>query len=194
VRDVELPARGSATGYLTNLPAWGLQEWSSAFGVWRVSFFSAHWSLQLLWPLRSSWLALRSGSPFLLGSSPTSSAGASCSEQFVGAGKQTPSVMPGRRSISGHRSLFLLIWDAVRMTEDDSEGTGVPKRFQKLKFNPLRDVLPIVAVIVGVFLAVRAVAGLAGGGDPLLIYVGSGLAVLGVAVFFINRWQRKRGL
>ncbi|NII52078.1 hypothetical protein [Frigoribacterium endophyticum] len=80
------------------------------------------------------------------------------------------------------------------MTEDDSEGTGVPKRFQKLKFNPLRDVLPIVAVIVGVFMAVRAVAGLADGRDPLLIYVGSGLAVIGVAVFVINRWQGKRGL
>ena len=80
------------------------------------------------------------------------------------------------------------------MTKDGHEGTRVPKRFQKLNFNPLRDVPPIVAVIVGVFLAVRAVAGLAGGGDPLLIYVGSGLAVLGVAVFFINRWQRKRGL
>ncbi|MBD8661409.1 hypothetical protein IFT72_14570 [Frigoribacterium sp. CFBP 8754] len=80
------------------------------------------------------------------------------------------------------------------MTEDGAGDRRVPKRFQKLKFNPLRDVLPIVAVIVGVFLAVRAVAGLAGGGDPLLIYVGSGLAVLGVAVFFINRWQRRRGL
>jgi hypothetical protein len=90
--------------------------------------------------------------------------------------------------------LFLLIWNAVRMTEDGPEGTGVPKRFQKLKFNPLRDALPIVAVVIGVFMAVRAVAGVAGGGEPLLIYVGSGLAVLGMAVFFINRWQRKRGL
>lgn len=80
------------------------------------------------------------------------------------------------------------------MTEDGHEGTRVPKRFQKLKFNPLRDVLPIVGVIVGVFMAVRAVAGLADGGDPLLIYVGSGLAVIGVAVFVINRWQGKRGL
>jgi L-lactate permease len=80
------------------------------------------------------------------------------------------------------------------MTEDGAGDRRAPKRFQKLKFNPLRDVLPIVAVIVGVFLVVRAVAGLADGGDPLLIYVGSGLAVLGVAVFFINRWQRKRGL
>ena len=101
---------------------------------------------------------------------------------------------PDSRSISGHRSLFLLIWNAVRMTEDGPEGTGVPKRFQKLKFNPLRDALPIVAVVIGVFMAVRAVAGVAGGGEPLLIYVGSGLAVLGMAVFFINRWQRKRGL
>jgi hypothetical protein len=78
---------------------------------------------------------------------------------------------------------------------DHRAGDGeVPKRFKRRTFNLLRDALPIVAVIVGVFLAVRTVAGLTGGGDPLLIYVGSGLAVLGVAVFFINRWQRKRGL
>lgn len=80
------------------------------------------------------------------------------------------------------------------MTEDGAGDTQVPKRFQRLKFNPLRDVLPAVAVIVGVFIAVRAVARLADGGDPLLIYVGSGLAVAGLAVFFINRWQGKRGL
>jgi len=43
-------------------------------------------------------------------------------------------------------------------------------------------------------MAVRAVVGVSNGGEPLLIYVGSGLVVVGVAMFFINRWQAKRGL
>lgn len=65
------------------------------------------------------------------------------------------------------------------MTEDGVGDTQVPKRFQRLKFNPLRDVLPAVAVIVGVFIAVSAVARLADGGDPLLVFVGSGLLLSG---------------
>ena len=80
------------------------------------------------------------------------------------------------------------------MTDDGAESRQMPKRFQRLKFNPLRYVLPIVAVIVGAFMAVRAVVGIHDGGKPLLIYVGSGLVMIGVAMFFINRWQAKRGL
>jgi hypothetical protein len=57
------------------------------------------------------------------------------------------------------------------MTQDGAEGKQVPRRFRRLKFNPLRDVLPIVAVIVG-----------------------ADLVVVAVVVFFINRWQAKRGL
>lgn len=80
------------------------------------------------------------------------------------------------------------------MTEDGAEGRHVPRRFRRLKFNPLRDVLPIVGVIVGAFLAIRAVLGLSNGGDPTLVYVGSGLVVIAIVVFFVNRWQAKRGL
>jgi hypothetical protein len=80
------------------------------------------------------------------------------------------------------------------MTQDGAEGKQVPRRFRRLKFNPLRDVPPIVAVIVGAFMAIRAASGLSNGGDPTLVYVGAGLVVVAVVVFFINRWQAKRGL
>ena len=80
------------------------------------------------------------------------------------------------------------------MTDDGAEGRRVPKRFRRLKFNPLRDVLPLVAVLVGAFMAVQAVVGVNNGGEPLLIYVGCGLVVVGVVMFFVNRWQAKRGL
>jgi len=80
------------------------------------------------------------------------------------------------------------------MTDDGAESRPIPKRFRRLKFNPLRDVLPIVAVLVGAFMAVRAAMWVSNGGEPLMIYVGSGLVIVGVAMFFINRWQAKRGL
>lgn len=69
------------------------------------------------------------------------------------------------------------------MTEEEVGDRQVPKRFQRLKLNPLRDVLPISAVILAVLMAVSALTGLADGGDPLLTFVGSGLAVVGVVVF-----------
>ena len=80
------------------------------------------------------------------------------------------------------------------MTEDGAEGRQVPRRFRRLKINPLRDVLPFVAVVIGAFMAIRAALGLRNGGDPTLIYVGVGLVVVAVLVFFVNRWQAKRGL
>jgi hypothetical protein len=80
------------------------------------------------------------------------------------------------------------------MTEDGAEGRRAPRRFRRLKFNPLRDVLPIVGVMIGAFLAIRAVLELSDGGDPTLVYVGSGLIVVAVSVFFVNRWQAGRGL
>jgi hypothetical protein len=80
------------------------------------------------------------------------------------------------------------------MTEDGAKGRQVPRRFRRLKLNPLRDVLPIVAVILGAFMAIRAAFGLSNGGDPALIYVGAGLVLVAVIVFFVNRWQARRGL
>lgn len=79
------------------------------------------------------------------------------------------------------------------MTDED-ETSGTPRRFRTLRPNPLRDVLPWVGVVVGVVLVVRGVFDLVNrlGSDELL--VGAGLAVIGLVVFFINRWQARRGL
>jgi hypothetical protein len=80
------------------------------------------------------------------------------------------------------------------MTEEGAEGRQVPRRFRRLAFNPLQDVLPVVAVIVGAFMAIRAASGLSNGGDPTLVYIGAGLVVVAVVVFVVNRWQAERGL
>ena len=83
------------------------------------------------------------------------------------------------------------------MTEQpDPERAQTPRRFRTLRFNPLRDVLPWVAVAAGVVLTVRAIAAIAAigsDGDAGFALAGPVLVVLGVAVFFINRWQAKRG-
>jgi hypothetical protein len=68
-----------------------------------------------------------------------------------------------------------------------------PRRFRSLRFNPLRDVLPWVAVAAGLVFTVRGVAAVVETGDATWLIVGPGLAVLGVAAFFINRWQARRG-
>lgn len=79
------------------------------------------------------------------------------------------------------------------MTDED-ETTGTPRRFRTLRPNPLRDVLPWVAVVVGVVLIVRGVVDIFRHNSPAQLLIGACLAVVGLVVFFINRWQAKRGL
>ena len=79
------------------------------------------------------------------------------------------------------------------MTDED-ETTGTPRRFRTLRPNPLRDVLPWVAVVVGVVLIVRGVVDISRHSSPAQLLIGACLAVVGLVVFFINRWQAKRGL
>jgi hypothetical protein len=83
--------------------------------------------------------------------------------------------------------------DAGLMTDED-ETTGTPRRFRTLRPNPLRDVLPWVAVVVGVVLIIRGVFDISRHDDPAQLLIGFGLAALGLVVFFVNRWQSKRGL
>lgn len=79
------------------------------------------------------------------------------------------------------------------MTGED-ETSGLPRRFRRLRLNPLRDVLPWVVVVVGVLVIVRGSFDLAGHHAPGPLFVGVGLVVIGSAVFFVNRWQARRGL
>lgn len=79
------------------------------------------------------------------------------------------------------------------MTDED-ETSETPRRFRTLQPNPLRDVLPWVAVVVGVVLIIRGVFDVSRHDDPARLLIGLGLAALGVVVFFVNRWQSKRGL
>lgn len=79
------------------------------------------------------------------------------------------------------------------MTPDNVDGKHGPKRFQCLRCNRLRDVLPVVLVFVGALVAIRADVGLGGGGDAFFVYAGSGLSCVGVLVFIMNRWQARCG-
>jgi hypothetical protein len=79
------------------------------------------------------------------------------------------------------------------MTDED-ETSGVSRRFRTLRPNPLRDVLPWVGVVVGVVLVVRGVFDLARRHGPEQLLVGAAIAVIGLVVFLINRWQARRGL
>jgi uncharacterized membrane protein len=79
------------------------------------------------------------------------------------------------------------------MSESSDGDESVPRRFRRLRFNPLRDVMPWVAVVVGLFLVVRAMVGRSPGDDPVWLVMGVVLAVIGLVVFFVNRWQARRG-
>lgn len=77
---------------------------------------------------------------------------------------------------------------------DEDEATGTPRRFRTLRPNPLRNVLPWVAVVVGVVLIIRGAVDVSRHDSPAQLLLGAGLAVIGLVVFFVNRWQAKRGL
>jgi hypothetical protein len=79
------------------------------------------------------------------------------------------------------------------MSDGDEEANETPRRFRTLRPNPLRDVLPWVVVAVGVIQSVRGGIDLAHGGGLAQMLIGLGLAVLGIVVFVINRWQARRG-
>ncbi|GAB3607527.1 hypothetical protein GCM10027413_29360 [Conyzicola nivalis] len=80
------------------------------------------------------------------------------------------------------------------MSERNAAGDPVPKRFRRLRFNPMRDVLPWVAAVVGIFMAIRGAFDLSASGDSQGLIVGLSLTAIAIAAFCINRWQSKRGL
>lgn len=74
------------------------------------------------------------------------------------------------------------------MTDED-ETTGTPRRFRTVRRNLLGDVLPWV----GVVLIIRGVVDIPRHHDPAQVLIGAGLALIGLVVSFINRWQARRG-
>jgi spore maturation protein SpmB len=74
---------------------------------------------------------------------------------------------------------------------NDDESTDVPpQRFRTLRFNPLRDVLPWLAVAVGVFQTIQAATGAM---DSIFLIVGPVLIVIGISGLLLARWMKKRG-
>jgi hypothetical protein len=76
--------------------------------------------------------------------------------------------------------------------EKDADSHEVPPRFRTLRFSPGRDLMPAIAVVVGVIVGVRGWTSVQQHG-PTQLWVGFGLAALGAVVFCINRWQKRRG-
>lgn len=60
-----------------------------------------------------------------------------------------------------------------------------------MRFNPLRDVLPWVAVVVGIVFAIRAAVGEMG---SIFLILGPALSVFGVVAFIVFRWMARRGI
>jgi spore maturation protein SpmB len=60
-----------------------------------------------------------------------------------------------------------------------------------LRFNPLREILPWVAVAVGIFHTIRAATGAM---DSIFLITGPILTVIGITGFLIARWMKKRGI
>ncbi|MBF4590429.1 hypothetical protein [Curtobacterium sp. VKM Ac-1395] len=80
------------------------------------------------------------------------------------------------------------------MSDGHEEANETPRRFRTLRPDLLRDVFPWVVVAVGIIQSVQGGIDLAHGGSPAHMLIGLGLAVLGIVVFLINRWQARRGL
>jgi hypothetical protein len=82
----------------------------------------------------------------------------------------------------------------LSVSGDDDDVNETPRRFRTLRPNPLRDIYPWVVVATGIILAVRGGADFSHGDSPENLFIGIGLAALGIIVFCINRWQARRGL
>jgi spore maturation protein SpmB len=76
------------------------------------------------------------------------------------------------------------------VSDDDESADVTPQRFRTLRFNPLRDVLPWLAVAVGAFQTIRAATGAM---DSIFLIVGPVLVVIGISGFLLALWMKKRG-
>ncbi len=74
---------------------------------------------------------------------------------------------------------------------DHEDEDSTPRRFRTLRFNPLRDLMPWIAVVMGIVFAIRAAAGSVA---PMFLVIGPALVVIGIAAFFLFRWMGKRGI
>ena len=77
------------------------------------------------------------------------------------------------------------------MSDEDDNTDARPRRFRTLRFNPLREVLPWVVIVVGVFQFIQAATGAM---DSVFLIIGPVLIVIGISAFFLARWMKKRGI
>ena len=79
------------------------------------------------------------------------------------------------------------------MSEDRGHDNSTPKRFRRLGFNPLREILPYVCIVVGIVMAARNGFTFVGD-DGVLVICSLALVAVGVIAIPVNLWMKKRGL
>jgi hypothetical protein len=77
------------------------------------------------------------------------------------------------------------------ITAGDTDST--PKGFRRLKFNPMREFLPYVCIILGIVTAARHGVTFAGN-EGVLVICSLALIAVGAIAIPVNLWMKKRGL
>jgi hypothetical protein len=79
------------------------------------------------------------------------------------------------------------------MSSADDTDDSTPKRFRRLKFNPLRELLPYVCIVLGIVMAARHGFTFAGD-DGVLVICSLALVAVGAIAIPVNLWMKKRRL
>lgn len=79
------------------------------------------------------------------------------------------------------------------MSTADDNDDSTPKRFRRLKFNPLREILPYVCIVLGIVMAARRGFTFTGN-EGVLVICSLALVAVGIIAIPVNLWMKKRGL
>lgn len=78
--------------------------------------------------------------------------------------------------------------------EDSETEDSTPRRFRRMRYGPLRLVLPWLAIVAGITMSIGGGLrlGATGDGDPLFLLLGASLVLVGIAAYFLYRWMANR--
>ena len=79
------------------------------------------------------------------------------------------------------------------MSTGGDNDDSTPKRFRRLRFNPLREILPYVCIVVGIVMAARNGFTFAGN-EGVLVICSLALVAVGIIAIPVNLWMKKRDL
>ena len=79
------------------------------------------------------------------------------------------------------------------MSTGGDNDDSTPKRFRRLRFNPLREILPYVCIVVGIVMAARHGFTFAEN-EGVLVICSLALVAVGIIAIPVNLWMKKRDL